>query len=158
MKICPNCKKKMNNRSKYCRICGSKLNGDTVGDFKTEIINLFKDHNGYFYIFTVSGNQLILRDENIEILKMKVLSKNYPWIESKGFSKKNNSVKTNPTTEDNIVKKESPVLNKYVACKNKNKFVKFQWINKPDTFESSYSHSGMIIDERVRNLKKQIIK
>ena len=51
----------MNNKAEYCRICGSKLNGDRVGDFSTEIINLFKDYEEYFYIFAVNGNQVILR-------------------------------------------------------------------------------------------------
>ena len=88
---CPNCNKKMNERFEYCRLCGSKLNGENLGDYSTEINNLFKDNEGYYYLFAVNGKQIIIRNEDREEVKKEVLLRNYPWIEKKDLKGNNNT-------------------------------------------------------------------
>ena len=91
---CPNCNKKMNEHFEYCRICGSKLNGEKSGDYSTEIINLFKDDDGYYYLFAVNGKQVILRNKDKEELEKEVLNRNYPWIEKKNLKEKKNIIES----------------------------------------------------------------
>ncbi len=107
MKICPFCNKKMNDRSEYCRICGSKLNGEDLGDYSTEIINMFKDNEGYYYLFSVNGSQVILRDNLKEKLKIKVLNRNYPWNENKDYIKNDYMVKSTHHTPFKTEEKET---------------------------------------------------
>ena len=101
MKTCPNCKKELNERFEYCRICGSKLNGESVGDFSTEIKNLFKKDEDIYYLFATNGNQVIVRGKTIEEIKNKVLRRNFPWIENKNYQMSEDNNKNYKMSGDN---------------------------------------------------------
>ncbi|WP_407374849.1 zinc ribbon domain-containing protein [Methanobrevibacter sp.] len=77
--ICPNCGEKSRDVFEYCRHCGSKLSGELSGDFKTEMLNVFRHSDGYIYLFSVNGNQVILKAESLQDLAEKVNEKRFPW-------------------------------------------------------------------------------
>lgn len=79
MVSCPNCEEKSRDTFKYCRKCGSALNGEVVGDFKTDMLNVFRHDDGYIYVFAVKGNQDVIKSDTLEELEEKVCDKKYPW-------------------------------------------------------------------------------
>lgn len=83
MKICPNCAKKLNERFEYCNACGSKLDGEFAGDFRTDIRNLFKNEDGYYYIYPVCGIQQIILSCDIDDIRAKVMERKFPWPSAK---------------------------------------------------------------------------
>jgi hypothetical protein len=80
MVSCPNCKEKSRNTFEYCRFCGSRLSGENPGNHKTDMLNVFRDGDEYIYLFTVRGNQEILRAGSLEELADMVHDKQYPWL------------------------------------------------------------------------------
>ena len=79
MKVCPNCGKKVNEKFVYCRNCGSRMDGEIVGDFTTDIPNLFKNDDGYYYLFTANGIQQVIVGDDVDEVKRKVLLRKFPW-------------------------------------------------------------------------------
>lgn len=79
MVVCPNCGKKFRDGFRYCRICGSKLNGDELGDFSTDMLNVFKHGEEYLYLFCEKGNQTVIKADSIDELADIVREKRYPW-------------------------------------------------------------------------------
>lgn len=79
MNACPNCGKNLNEKFVYCRNCGSKMDGEIVGDFKTDIPNLFKNNDGYYYLFTANGIQQVIVGDDVDEVKRKVLLRKFPW-------------------------------------------------------------------------------
>lgn len=93
MKTCPNCGVNVNRNAVYCRICGSSADGRKVGDFATQITNLFCDENGYYYVYMVGGIQQVIKGDTVDEVKSQARRRNFPWI-SKGESvKKTGQVK-----------------------------------------------------------------
>lgn len=93
--ICPNCGKKLRDNFIYCRICGSKLNGDKIGDFSTEVVNVFNYGNEFLYLYSANGRQIILKSSSLEELESEVVKNSHPW--SFKDSSKNVEVKKSET-------------------------------------------------------------
>ena len=81
MKTCPNCSKKLNESFKYCNGCGSNLEGEVIGDFKTDYLNVFKINEEFVYLFLVKGRQVVLKANSIDDLREFVKIKRFPWRE-----------------------------------------------------------------------------
>lgn len=79
MVMCPNCGKKSRDDFAYCRVCGSKLNGETMGDFSTDMLNVFRDGEEYLYLFCEKGNQVVLKAGSMDELAGVVFERQYPW-------------------------------------------------------------------------------
>lgn len=79
MAVCPNCAKKMRDDFAYCRICGTKLSGENPGDFKTEMLNVFRHEDGFIYLFCDNGHQVILKAGSIDELALMANENKYPW-------------------------------------------------------------------------------
>ncbi len=79
MAVCPNCSKKLKDNFVYCRICGTKLSGENLGDFTTDMLNVFDLEDEFIYLFCDNGNQVILKADSIDELASIVHEKNYPW-------------------------------------------------------------------------------
>ncbi|WP_458403126.1 zinc ribbon domain-containing protein [Methanobrevibacter sp.] len=98
--ICPNCGKKSRDGFEYCRHCGSRLSGNLSGDFKTDMLNVFKHPAGYVYLFSVNGNQVVLKADSLDELAEMVFERKFPWefLDWKTNAKKpeNEKVKTPP--------------------------------------------------------------
>lgn len=90
MVSCPNCGEKMRNGFEYCRFCGSSLNGENPGDYKTDLLNVFRHDDEYVYLFADKGNQVVLRADSIEELGELACEMQYPWE----FRDWKNNVKT----------------------------------------------------------------
>lgn len=76
---CPNCKKGIRDSFKYCRFCGSKLDGEIMGDFTTDMLNVFMNDGEYLYLFSENGNQVILKAGSLDELAEMVGERQYPW-------------------------------------------------------------------------------
>ncbi|MBR4448532.1 hypothetical protein [Methanobrevibacter sp.] len=81
MNTCPNCLKKLNENFAYCYECGSEIDGEIIGDFKTNLLNVFQVNNGYIYIFSVHGRQIVLKADSLEELEELVRIHKFPWME-----------------------------------------------------------------------------
>lgn len=81
MNTCPNCFKKLNENFEYCYECGCSVDGEMVGDFKTNLLNVFHIESEYVYIFAVNGRQIVLKADSIEELKEVVRLNKFPWME-----------------------------------------------------------------------------
>lgn len=79
MVSCPNCGKKLRDTFEYCRICGSRLDGKIVGDFRTDMLNVFRHPDSYIYLFACSGNQDVIMADSLEELERIAVEKKYPW-------------------------------------------------------------------------------
>ena len=79
MKTCPNCGKLILHN--FCRHCGSDIENGILGDFKTDFLNVFKHSDEYVYIFSVRGNQVIIKSDDLDGLKLMVKEKHYPWMD-----------------------------------------------------------------------------
>jgi hypothetical protein len=79
MKTCPNCLKKLNNNFSYCNECGSELEGQNVGDFRTGLLNVFKIDGEFAYLFAVRGRQVVLKADSLEELEELVRLNRFPW-------------------------------------------------------------------------------
>lgn len=109
MAVCPNCAKKLRDNFVYCRVCGSELSGENPGDFTTEMLNVFNHEDGFLYLFSENGNQVVLNAGSMEELAVIVHEKNYPWEftdKSKNSTKKVELVKT-PQFETDFLKASS---------------------------------------------------
>ena len=76
---CPNCGKSVRNGFAHCRFCGSEMNGEHLGDFTTDMLNVFKIGDEYLYLFSQKGNQVILQAGSIDELASLVEERKYPW-------------------------------------------------------------------------------
>ena len=76
---CTNCGKELRNNFRYCRICGTELDGGEPGDYSTDMLNVFRHGDGYLYLFSENGNQVILKASTLEELAVMVEDKKYPW-------------------------------------------------------------------------------
>ncbi len=76
---CPNCGKGVRNGFAHCRFCGSEMNGEHLGDFTTDMLNVFKIEDEYLYLFSENGNQVILRAGSMDGLAGLVEERKYPW-------------------------------------------------------------------------------
>ena len=81
MKTCPNCSKRLNGSFKYCNGCGSNLESQVIGDFKTDYLNVFKINEEFVYLFSVKGRQIVLKANSIDDLREFVKIKRFPWRE-----------------------------------------------------------------------------
>lgn len=81
MKTCPNCSKRLNESFKYCNKCGSNLENEVIGDFKTDYLNVFKINDEFVYLFSVKGRQIVLKANSIYDLREFVKIKRFPWRE-----------------------------------------------------------------------------
>jgi hypothetical protein len=79
MVICPNCGKVSRDSFTYCRVCGSKFNGEKTGDYSTDMLNVFTDGDEYMYLFSERGNQVVLKAGSMDELAQIVCKKQYPW-------------------------------------------------------------------------------
>lgn len=79
MAECSNCGKQLKDNVKYCRICGTRLDGGTPGDYSTEMLNVFKHGDEYLYLFFENGNQVVLKADSLDGLEEMVCEKKYPW-------------------------------------------------------------------------------
>ena len=79
MQVCPNCEKRLKDNFEYCRVCGTKLDGGNPGDFATEMLNVFHHEDGFIYLFTEKGSQVVLEAGSIDELAFMANEKNYPW-------------------------------------------------------------------------------
>ena len=96
MKVCPNCGKELTDGCVYCRICGSRLDGSSVGDFSTEVKNLFMDDEGYYYLYTHNGHQQVIKSDSVDEIKSKVLKCRFPWFSGEAKSKTQEKVVSKP--------------------------------------------------------------
>jgi len=85
LKSCPNCAKKLNDNYTFCWECGCNLNSGDLGDFKTGLLNVFKNNQEFIYIYSVHGKQVILKASSIEELRMLVEANKFPWMETEGI-------------------------------------------------------------------------
>lgn len=81
MKACPNCGKLLNGNFTYCWRCGCNLEAGDSGDFTTPHLNVFRRDEDYIYLFSIHGNQVILRASSIEELKVLVHMNRFPWMD-----------------------------------------------------------------------------
>ena len=79
MVVCPNCQKSLRDNFSHCRICGSELTGERVGDFSTDMLNVFKIGEEYIYLFAENGNQVVIRAGSMDELAGIVCDRQYPW-------------------------------------------------------------------------------
>lgn len=109
MAVCPNCAKKLRDNFTYCRICGTELSGENPGDFATEMLNVFDHGDGFIYLFSDKGNQVVLKAGSMDELAVMVHDKKYPWEyrdKSKNSHKNVELVKT-PQFESDFLKASS---------------------------------------------------
>ena len=109
MAVCPNCAKKLRDGFVYCRVCGTKLSGENPGDFTTEMLNVFNHEDGFVYLFSDKGNQVVLNAGSIEELAFMAHENNYPWEfrdKSRNSTKKVELVKT-PQFETDFLRASS---------------------------------------------------
>ena len=92
MQVCPNCAKRLKDSHVYCRICGTKLDGENPGDFTTEMLNVFDYGDEFVYLFADNGNQVVLKAGSMDELASMAREKNYPW-EFRDSAKNRNSTK-----------------------------------------------------------------
>ena len=76
---CPNCGRSVRNAFCHCRFCGSEMNGEHLGDFSTDMLNVFKVGDDYLYLFSENGNQVILRAGSMDELTGLAEERKYPW-------------------------------------------------------------------------------
>lgn len=76
---CPYCGKDVRDDFAHCRHCGSMVNGEAVGDFATDMLNVFRIDGQYIYLFSRNGSQVVLKAGSIEELARLVEDRNYPW-------------------------------------------------------------------------------
>lgn len=76
---CTNCGKELRDNFRYCRICGTELDGGESGDYSTDMLNVFRHGDEYLYLFSEKGNQVILKADTLEELAVMVADKKYPW-------------------------------------------------------------------------------
>ncbi|MEE1336133.1 zinc ribbon domain-containing protein [Methanobrevibacter sp.] len=100
MKTCPNCSKKLNETFKYCNECGSIIESEVVGDFKTDYINVFEIEDEFVYLFSVKGRQVVLKANSIEELREFAKIRKFPWREPER-NLLSNEVLLTKTTNDN---------------------------------------------------------
>lgn len=81
MKACPNCSKKVNESFSYCNECGSRLDSEIVGDFRTDYLNVFRIEDEFVYLFSVRGRQTVLKANSIDELREFVKIRRFPWRE-----------------------------------------------------------------------------
>lgn len=81
MRTCPNCSKSLNENFTWCWQCGCNLEEGNLGDFTTPHLNVFRSDEDYIYIFSIGGNQVILRASSIEELKVLVHMNRFPWMD-----------------------------------------------------------------------------
>ena len=55
------------------------MNGEHLGDFSTDMLNVFKIGDEYLYLFSEKGNQVILRAGSMDGLASLVGQRKYPW-------------------------------------------------------------------------------
>lgn len=104
LKTCPNCGVKLNRNAIYCRICGSSADGKKVGDFKTEISNLFHDGEWYYYVYTVGGIQQVVRGTTADEVRVQTRKRNFPWISNGKPVEKTMEVKAPKTVKNPFLK------------------------------------------------------
>lgn len=81
MKTCPNCSKRLNESFTYCNECGSRLDGEITGDFKTGHLNVFRQGEEFVYLFSVRGRQVVLKANSLVELERLVRIEKFPWRE-----------------------------------------------------------------------------
>lgn len=81
MNTCPNCQKRLNENFTYCNECGSRVDGEIMGNLRTNFMNVFQINNVYMYIYSVHGRQVVLKADTIEELKELVRLNRFPWAE-----------------------------------------------------------------------------
>ena len=145
MAVCPNCTKKLRDNFVYCRVCGSELSGENQGDFTTEMLNVFNHEDGFTYLFSENGNQVVLKAGSMDELAAMVHEKNYPWEfidRSKNSRKKVELVKT-PQFETDFLKASSLQKPEVLATSSTFK--------KPESKDESYVPDfevSRVVDEK----------
>ena len=61
------------------------MNSGDLGDFKTGLLNVFKNNHEFIYIYSVHGKQVTLKASSIEELRMLVKVNKFPWMEIEGI-------------------------------------------------------------------------
>lgn len=79
MVSCPNCGEKVRNGFEYCRYCGCPLNAENPGDYRTDLLNVFHHKDGYVYLFSEKGNQVVLSSDSLDGLSQLACERQYPW-------------------------------------------------------------------------------
>lgn len=69
----------MRDNFEYCRICGTELEGGVPGDYSTDMLNVFTHGDGYMYLFSEKGHQVVLKADSLDELACKVKEAKYPW-------------------------------------------------------------------------------
>ena len=78
LRECPNCGKLIRDGFRYCRFCGSEMEGQP-GDYSTDMLNVFKHDGEYMYLFSENGNQIVLKAGSMDELAALVGECKYPW-------------------------------------------------------------------------------
>lgn len=76
---CVNCGKQMRDNFEYCRICGTKLESEVPDDYSTDMLNVFRYGDGYMYLFSENGNQVVLKADSLDELACMVRERKFPW-------------------------------------------------------------------------------
>lgn len=100
MKTCPNCSKTVNENFTYCNECGSRLDGEILGDFRTDCLNVFGIGDEFLYLFAVNGRQVVLKADSIDVLKESVRIRKFPWREPEKSLLDHEVSLTKPANED----------------------------------------------------------
>ncbi|MBP3791853.1 MAG: hypothetical protein ILA26_07475 [Methanobrevibacter sp.] len=79
MRTCPNCSRSINESFTYCWRCGCNLEENSLGDFTTPHMNVFRQDEDYIYIFSVHGRQVVLKASSIDELRMLAHMNKFPW-------------------------------------------------------------------------------
>ncbi len=97
---CANCGKHTRDNFEYCRICGTKLDGGELGDYSTNMMNVFRHGDEYLYLFSEKGNQVVLRADSLDEIAVMVGEKKYPWEFRDTFGSDKPHIKETPYDSD----------------------------------------------------------
>lgn len=99
---CPNCGKLLRDDFTYCRMCATRLDGSEVGDFSTDIMNVFKKGEDYLYLFSENGRQIVLKAGSMDELAEMVEDRQYPWEFREVISENDSSNSSGESDEEHF--------------------------------------------------------